>query len=134
MRTADLGRTAEGSEYTVIDFIVKYWLEVAFGLIVACLTALYRKLSKQMKEQKAKQEAMDAGVRALLRDRIVGAYNHYAVDRGYCPIYAKENVNQMYEAYHTLGGNGTVTKLKEQIDELPTEPGTDHPKRGEEWY
>ena len=117
----------------MIDFVVKYWLEVAFGLIVACLTGLYRKLNKQMKEAKMRQEAMDAGMQALLRDRIVQAYNHYAVDKGFCPIYGKQNVEAMYNAYHALGGNGTVTRLKEQIDQLPTEPGQ-AAKNENQWY
>lgn len=104
------------------DFIIKYWLEVAFGLIVAILTGLYRKLAKQMKEEQEKRNAADDGLQALLRNSIVQAYNQYYVDLKYCPIYAKENVDSMYNAYHRLGGNGTVTSLKEKIDALPTEP------------
>ena len=118
----------------MVDFIVKYWLEVAFGLIVACLTALYRKLSKQMVEQRVKQKAVEDGMQALLRDRIIGAYNHYAVDRGYCPVYGKENVDAMYSAYHALGGNGTITHLKQKIDALPTEPGGTGPREADDWY
>ena len=106
----------------MVDFIVKYWLEVAFGLIVAILTGLYRKLAKQLKEEQEKRKAADDGLQALLRDRIVQAYNHYCLEKKYCPIYAKENVDSMYNAYHRLGGNGTVTGLKDKIDALPTEP------------
>ena len=103
------------------DFILKYWLEVAFGLIIAILTALYRKLAKQMQEEREKRKAADDGLQALLRDRIVETYNQYYVEKKYCPIYVKENVDSMYNAYHKLGGNGTVTSLKEKIDALPTE-------------
>ena len=103
------------------DFVVKYWLEVAFGLIVAILTGLYRKLAKQMQREQEKRKAADDGLQALLRDRIVQAYNYYAVSKHCCPIYAKENVNAMYEAYHKLGGNGTITGLVAKIEQLPTE-------------
>ena len=45
------------------------------------------------------------------------------VERGEIPIYAQENVQAMYQAYHELGGNGTVTKLVREIMELPTRKG-----------
>lgn len=68
-----------------------------------------------------KVKAVMMGVQALLRDRIIQAYNHYA-DKGYCPIYGKENVRRMYEAYHALGGNDVATKLKEELMDMRTEP------------
>lgn len=68
-----------------------------------------------------KVKAVMMGVQALLRDRIIQAYNHYA-DKGYCPIYGKENVRRMYEAYHALGGNDVATKLKEELMNMRTEP------------
>ena len=105
----------------MFEFIIKYWLEVAFGLIVAILSALYHKLAKQFADEREKRKAADDGLQALLRDRIVQAYNQYYLEKRYCPIYAKENVDSMYNAYHKLGGNGTVTGLKEKIDALPTE-------------
>lgn len=60
------------------------------------------------------------GVEALLRDRIIQSYNHYQ-DKGYCPIYAKESLKRMYDAYHSLGGNDVATKLKNELLEMPTE-------------
>ncbi|MFR5116863.1 MAG: hypothetical protein ACLTDV_07465 [Eubacterium sp.] len=37
---------------------------------------------------------------------------------GEIPSYAYENFNEMYDAYHKLGGNGMVTKMKQEIEEL----------------
>lgn len=34
------------------------------------------------------------------------------------PSYAYQNFCEMYEAYHRLGGNGMVTKMKQEIEEL----------------
>lgn len=68
----------------------------------------------------AKTITIRAGLRALLRDRILQAYKHYHEDKGYCPIYALENVEEMYKQYYALGGNGTITKLLEELKELPT--------------
>ena len=99
------------------DFVLKYWIEFAFGLAVAGLSLLYRKLSGRVK----RFEAIGNGVQALLRDRIIQAYNNYQ-DKGFCPIYARDNVEKMYQEYHALGGNGMITELVERIKELPTEP------------
>ena len=99
------------------DFVLKYWIEFAFGLAVAGLSLLYRELSGRVK----RFEAIGNGVQALLRDRIIQAYNNYQ-DKGFCPIYARDNVEKMYQEYHALGGNGMITELVERIKELPTEP------------
>lgn len=99
------------------DFVLKYWIEFAFGLAVAGLSFLYHKLSGRVK----RFEAIGNGVQALLRDRIIQAYNNYQ-DKEFCPIYARDNVEKMYQEYHALGGNGMITELVERIKELPTEP------------
>lgn len=103
------------------DFFINYWPEVAVSLVVAILTGLYHRLAKQMKEEKEKRKAADDGLQALLRNSIIDSYNHYVVEKKFCPVYGKENVDAMYDAYHRLGGNGTVTRLVNQINELPTE-------------
>lgn len=61
--------------------------------------------------------ALFAGVRSLLRKEIIDEYNHY-MDTGYIPIYALENVVEMYKAYHRLGGNGACTKIVDELKEL----------------
>ena len=104
------------------DFILKYWLQVLFGAITTGLVAGYRKLYKKNKELCDKNKAMEYGMRALLRDRIIQSYNHYHEEKGYCPIYVKDAIDDMYNQYHALGGNGTITKLHEELMALPTEP------------
>jgi hypothetical protein len=98
------------------EWILKYWIEVLFGLITTALIAGYRKLSRKIKEQ----DAIKLGIQALLRNSIIQSYNHY-MEKGFCPIYGLENVNALYSQYHTLGGNGTITELMERLKDLPTE-------------
>lgn len=38
--------------------------------------------------------------------------------KGDIPSYAYENFMEMYDAYHALGGNGMITKMKQEIEEL----------------
>ncbi len=98
------------------NFIIEYWVEVVFSGVLAIFGILYRSLHKKLKEQ----EHIKLGVQAILRDRIISSYNQY-MEKGYYPIYAQENVNRLYEQYHNLGGNGTVTHLVQELADLPTE-------------
>lgn len=91
-----------------------------FGLIMAGFGVGYRRLAEKLKENGQRQQAVELGIQALLRDRIIRAYNHY-MEKGYCPIYAMENVESMYKQYHALGGNGAITGLLEKLREMPTE-------------
>lgn len=93
------------------DFIIKYWLEVIFGLVFAVFGGLIKKL-------KTKYDSLQTGMCALLRDKLIQNGEKY-LEQGWIPIYAKEAYDKSYEAYHGLGGNGTMTELHKRIMELP---------------
>lgn len=67
-----------------------------------------------------KKDNLRKGVCALLRNEIVASHRLYT-RMGYCPYADKENIRDMYEAYHGLGGNDIATKMKDEILELPME-------------
>lgn len=99
----------------MVDFVIKYWIEVMFTCILGLFAFGYKKLEKRIQEQ----EAIRLGVQAMLRNMIVQAYNKAAKD-GYCKIYELENVESMYVQYKELGGNGAVASLVERLREMPT--------------
>ena len=105
----------------LIQYISLHWVEWLFTAVSAFLCFCYRRMSKQMKQEREKNVAIQDGMQALLRDRIIQSYNHYH-DKGYCPIYGKENVKRMYDAYHVLGGNDVATQLKDKLLAMPEEP------------
>ena len=104
--------------------ISDYSYEIIIGMITVISGAVYKHLSNKVRKQQANQMATRTGTLALLRSEIIQYYDKY-IDREYIPIYAMENVLELYEAYYTLGGNGTIHKL---IDELRTLPSK---KKGE---
>lgn len=61
------------------------------------------------------------GTRALLRNQIIKSYEKH-IGREWMPLYARENVLEMYESYHGLGGNGAITDLVEELRGLPSSP------------
>lgn len=99
------------------ELIVKYWAEWFLALMGGGLLAGLRYLWKKQKEADARQRAVERGIQALLRDRILQAYYHYS-DRRWITLHGLENVNALYREYHALGGNGAVTKLVEDMRDM----------------
>ena len=86
------------------------------GLLITILTAVWRKI----KQNEKKTESVQLGVQALLRDRLYSTYLKYA-EKGYAPIYARENFENMYNQYHTLGANGVMDDIYRKFMALPLE-------------
>lgn len=63
------------------------------------------------------------GVQALLRAQMIDDYNRYS-EKGYAPIYARENFENCWAQYHALCVNGVMDNLHEKFLELPTEKPT----------
>lgn len=81
------------------------------------LTALMGYIVWLLKKQKKDRDANSKGTMFLLRVQLIEYHDKYAI-LGAIPSYAYENFCEMYAAYHELGGNGMITKMKEEIDEL----------------
>ena len=101
----------------MFEFIVKYWVEFALGMVVTLGSTSVAWMSKKFKEH----ETLNRGLCSLLRSEIIKHHEKY-MEKEWIAVYALDNINKMYDAYHSLGGNGTVTKLVEDIRLLPNEP------------
>ncbi len=102
----------------ILTFIMTHWVDWLFTAILAVLGYLVNLLRAQLAEERKKNEAIAEGVQSLLRESIVSNYNHY-LEKGYCPIYAKESVKKVYKAYHNLGGNDVATELYNKLLKMP---------------
>jgi hypothetical protein len=70
-----------------------------------------------LKEQQKERKNNSNGTMLLLRRALIADHEKYT-KLGEIPRYAYENYAEMYSTYHALGGNGMVTKMLEEIDEL----------------
>ena len=70
-----------------------------------------------LQNQKKSRDANSRGTMLLLRVQLIEYHSKYT-KRGNIPSYAYENFNEMYGAYHDLGGNGMVSHMNEEIDQL----------------
>lgn len=60
------------------------------------------------------------GVQALLRAQMINDYNKWT-ELGYAPIYARQNFENCWKHYHSLGVNGVMDDLHNKFLELPTD-------------
>ena len=104
----------------MIDEFIKWLITFVCGSIMAFFIARYR-------FHKKRDKALEEGVQALLRAEIIRQYEKH-MERGYCPLYAKEALKREYHSYHELGGNDVATELYHKILELPTEPPEENKK------
>ncbi len=51
---------------------------------------------------------------------MISDYNKWS-DRGYAPIYARQNFENCWGHYHTLGANGVMDDIHEKFLQLPTQ-------------
>lgn len=94
------------------------WLSLLLGSGI--LIEIFRRLFKKISDNESKTKAIQAGVQALLRDRLIAEYND-GLRKGYARIYDKENFENMYIQYHSLGVNGVMDDIREKYRALPTE-------------
>ncbi|MCM1364724.1 MAG: hypothetical protein NC215_07090 [Ruminococcus sp.] len=87
------------------------------SLIAALLGYLFGRLKKAKKDT----NALKMGVQALLRSQMIKDWNKY-FEAGYAPIYAKENFENCWQQYHSLGANGVMDDIHNKFLALPTEP------------
>lgn len=93
----------------MLDFIIKYWMELLFTIITSSTIYIFKE-----------HKGLKSGLKALLRNEIIRIYENYSI-LGYCPNYMKENVNEIYNNYKLLGGNGYASNIIDKIYDLPNE-------------
>lgn len=81
------------------------------------LTALMGYVVWLLKNQKKDRDANSKGTMLLLRVQLIEYHDKYT-RLGSIPSYAYDNFCEMYNAYHKLGGNGMITKMMHEIEEL----------------
>lgn len=95
-----------------------------FNIIITIITSsgiigiLTKTLLGRLKKVEQRNKALELGVQALLRAEMIEQYEKYK-DRHHCPIYAKENFENMWLQYESLGANGVMTDIHNKFMSLP---------------
>lgn len=103
--------------------MIQHFLTLLGWVLSPLCAALITALITQRKRASDKDEAMELGMRALLRQQLIDYHREYIVENKPCPVRIKEQATSIHDAYHALGGNGTGTQLWKEIMEAHIETG-----------
>lgn len=108
------------------DFIAKYWLEFVFGLVVAGLTTAYGRLAKKLKAERAKNQAIENGLRGILRIQILDTYDKCVANGRKITVSRKDAIGSVYRSYVALCEShedidDTIKQLYDEIVHMPLE-------------
>ena len=91
--------------------------QILVTLLTVVITPLMGYIVWLLKEQKKDRTAQEKGIMLLLRVQLIEYHDKY-MRKGKIPTYAFQNFEDMYMAYHELGGNSMADKMHDEINEL----------------
>lgn len=100
-----------------------YQLLCLFGIpsiLTLIFTTAIGVVHTKIKQQKTETDAIKLGIQALLRAQLVSDFNKYSA-KGYAPIYARDNFENVWKQYHSLGANGVMDDIHDKFLSLPAE-------------
>lgn len=108
----------------MVDFIIKYWLETLFTAVIGIfgfvIKAKFKEIKEKQEEQTKKNQAIERGVQALLRNELIRRFREYKT-KGKMSMLDKENMDHMFEEYFNLGGNGMMHDVYKEFQEIEIE-------------
>lgn len=105
----------------ILAVVITAFITATISSLVSLIVTNGKRAREQTKALQEKDRKLEEGVQSLLRAEII-RQNEKRIEAGYCPIYAKEALTTEYNAYHALGGNGTMTVLYNETMRLPEHP------------
>ena len=93
------------------------------GLVGAAITYLgwkFKKIREAEEEIKLRERNFEE-LDILTTRLIIIRECHHHIERGFAPIYAKNTITEIYRKYHSLGGNGGIEELYNELMRLPYE-------------
>lgn len=106
----------------IISYIVSITLGIATALLSAIVVGLYNDNKRIRYDRKnlrmEHEEAMDAGLRSILRELLVQLHKEVS-EQGYINRRQRERWEELFIAYHGLNGNGMITDMNDEVRELP---------------
>ena len=88
------------------------------SLASALVASVVASSKSRIKKEKQTMDALNAGMRALLWRELNDIHKEAVVKNGMTPD-ERHNLENVYEAYHTIGGNGTGTRIYDEAMKLP---------------
>ena len=105
-----------------VSIIVSIFTSVVSAMLIFVLQSVIKE-NKKMKREKeatdsARTNAIENGLVCILRKHLMDEHEIWMA-KGYITPKALESGLLMYKAYKTLGGNGMIDHMEEEIQDLP---------------
>lgn len=105
-----------------VSIIVSIFTSVVSAMLIFVLQSVIKE-NKRMKREKeatdtARTTAIENGLVCILRKHLMDEHEIWMA-KGYITPKALESGLLMYKAYKTLGGNGMIDHMEEEIQDLP---------------
>lgn len=98
-----------------------------FGFVSSMLAFILQQTFKENKklkqEQQKRSSALENGLVCILRKHLMDEHELW-MKKGYITPKALESGLLMYKAYKSLGGNGMIDHMEEEIQQLPIKEKT----------
>lgn len=102
----------------MLDFIIKYWVQLLLTAITAFVTNAFNSTLKRLKAESREQQMLKTGMLAILHALLYDACIS-AIHNNFISLNQLDNIEHLYKGYHGLGGNGTGTELYTRAKTLP---------------
>ena len=90
---------------------------IALPMLLGYIVLLLKEQRRKADLEDKKRDDNNKGTMLLLRVKLIEYHDEY-MRKGRISSYAYQNFCEMYEVYHELGGNGMITKMMHEIEEL----------------
>ena len=110
------------NDMNVYSIILTVISGIGFPILVHMLKTKMtevKKLKQEKEEKQSKREAaLEEGMVCILRKHLMDEHEIWTT-KGYITAKALESGLAMYKAYKTLGGNGMIDHMEDEIQQLP---------------
>ncbi len=104
-------------QQAVTTFLLAFLSALATALCGFLVGKMQANSKKKQKEEE-QSKLVEKGLMVLTRSDLMRLHDIF-IRKGFCPMSIKASIEEEYEVYHNLGGNGIATQMMEEILALP---------------
>ena len=87
-------------------------------IITRVITQRLNAAEKKADETQKRSDAIALGIQALLRNCLLQGYRYYQ-EKGWADYEDRANLENDWQQYHSLGGNGVMDDVRQKFFSLP---------------
>lgn len=98
----------------MVSFIINYWIEIVFSLIVTFLTYLYRKIIKYIKKIDILKDQACLNLKMHISEKY-----ELIKKKNFITMEEKEEIINLYELYKKLECSNIADEMVKEINNIP---------------